>query len=99
MYLSGRIVPDTVLLVRFEGERLINKQGSPLIIDLSGIETTNSVLLSLLLCWIRQADERQVGLRIEGGGDSLWSLAALSGLDRYLPGIHPSAHASVGSAS
>lgn len=101
MLLSGRVVPDTVLQVRADGERLIKKQGSPLVmvIDLSGVEAAHSVVLSLLLCWVRQAHECQVGLRIEGGDDRLWSLATLSGLDQYLPGIQPSVNASVGSAS
>ena len=86
---SGDITPANVLAIRSEGERLITGQNKSLVVDLAGLGAAHSVVLSLLLCWMRLARSRDQGLRLEGAGDRLRSLAALSGLDRHLPGLAP----------
>lgn len=88
---SGDITPTNVRDIRGEGERLIAGHGrsaSPgesLVVDLSGLGAAHSVVLSLLLCWLRLARSQNHSLRLEGMGERLRSLAALSGLDEYLP--------------
>jgi phospholipid transport system transporter-binding protein len=54
------------------------------VVDLSGLGEVHSVVLSVLLCWIRFARARSRPLRVEGAGDRFQSLAALSGLEEPL---------------
>lgn len=82
---TGDIRPGNVVAIRNEGERLIAAQQQGLVIDLSGLGAAHSVVLSLLLCWLRLAGSRQQAMHLEGMGDRLRSLAALSGLDKHLP--------------
>ena len=82
---TGDISPANVVAVRNEGERLIAGQTQDLVIDLSGLGAAHSVVLSLLLCWLRLAGLRSQSLHLQGMGDRLRSLAALSGLEEYLP--------------
>jgi len=86
---SGDIIPDNVVAIRSEGERLIAGQDQDIVVDLSGLGAAHSVVLSLLLCWMRLARSKNQGLRLEGAGERLTSLAALSGLDEHLPGPYP----------
>lgn len=83
--ITGDIRPDNVVAIRAEGEQLIAGHKQGLVIDLSGLGAAHSVVLSLLLCWLRLAGSRGQALHLEGMGEQLRSLAALSGLDRHLP--------------
>jgi len=82
---TGDINPDNVVAIRNEGERLIAGQTQGMVIDLSGLGAAHSVVLSLVLCWLRLAGSRNQSLHLEGMGDRLRSLVALSGLDGHLP--------------
>jgi phospholipid transport system transporter-binding protein len=86
---SGDITPDNVVAIRNEGDRLINQQNQHLVVDLSGLGAAHSVVLSMLLCWMRLARSRKQQLCLEGAGERLRSLAALSGLDEHLPELAP----------
>lgn len=88
LVVSGSVDPLTVATVRWEGEKLILDSKTDLVVDLSAMGTAHSVVLSLLLCWQRLAGSRSQTLRFIGVGDRLVSLAALSGLDRQLPGFY-----------
>jgi phospholipid transport system transporter-binding protein len=94
---SGDISPDNVGPIRAEGERLIAAQtsGEAMTVDLSGLGVAHSIVLSLLLCWMRQAAAENRSLSLEGAGERLKSLAALSGLDETLPGLESSPDSSV----
>jgi len=84
---AGKVDADTVLVLREQGERLIAEAGKPLTVDLSGLETAHSVVLSMLLCWHRLALEKECPLNFTGASDRLLSLAALSNLDAQIPGL------------
>lgn len=84
---AGEIGPDNVCAARSEGERLIRKHSQDIVVDLSALGAAHSVVLSLLLCWLRLARSRNQALSLEGVGDRLRSLAALSGLDGHIPGL------------
>lgn len=84
---SGAIDPLTVVAIRREGEKWILASKADLKVDLSAMGTAHSVVLSLLLCWHRLAGARSQALRFTGVSERLNSLAALSGLDRQLPGF------------
>jgi phospholipid transport system transporter-binding protein len=81
---TGDIKPDNVVAIRNQGEHLIGGQMPGLVIDVSGLGAAHSVVLSLLLCWLRLAGSRHQAIHLEGMGERLRSLAALSGLDELL---------------
>lgn len=84
---AGEIDPDNVCAVRSEGERLICGHSQDIVVDLSALGAAHSVVLSMLLCWLRLAHSRNQTLALEGAGDRLRFLAALSGLDEQIPGL------------
>ena len=84
---TGDITPDNAVAIRGEGERLIAAKNQEVVVDLSGLGAAHSVVLSLLLCWIRLARSRGQRLSFEGVDAQLASLAALSGLGEHLPGL------------
>lgn len=87
LVVEGEVNPATVVGVRREGERLIDQAGAGLRVDLIGITAAHSVVLSLILCWLRYAEAHHCHLQVSGAGDRLCSLAALSGLHHYIPGL------------
>lgn len=84
---AGAVDASTVVTLRNRGEELIQTAGGSLAVDLSGLVTAHSVVLSMLLCWHRLALTNQTDLSFEGASDRLLSLAALSNLDDQIPGF------------
>ncbi|MBE0486279.1 STAS domain-containing protein [Marinobacter sp.] len=84
---AGAVDASTVVTLRNRGEALIQAAGGSLAVDLSGLVTAHSVVLSMLLCWQRLALKNQTVLSFEGVSDRLRSLAALSNLDDQIPGF------------
>lgn len=81
---SGAIDAHNVAPLRAEGERLIAATSEGVVVDLAGLATTHSVILSMLLCWARLAEKQGVSLSFIGAPDRLVSLAALSNLADWL---------------
>ncbi|MGO1502172.1 MAG: STAS domain-containing protein [Marinobacter sp.] len=82
--LAGAIDAHNVAPVRAEGERLIKTASGNLAVDLEGLSSAHSVILSMLLCWSRLAEKQNVSLAFTGAPDRLVSLAALSNLEDWL---------------
>lgn len=80
----GAIDAHNVAPVRAEGERLVQTVSGSLAVDLGGLSSAHSVILSMLLCWSRLADKQGVSLSFTGAPDRLVSLAALSNLANWL---------------
>ncbi|MFV8570472.1 STAS domain-containing protein [Marinobacter sp. SBS5] len=87
---AGEVNANTVIELRKQGEKLISGAQGPLTVDLAKLATAHSVVLSMLMCWQRLGQTKQVVLSFEGASDRLQSLAALSNLEAHLPGF--SAH-------
>lgn len=92
LHVCGPLDPAGVLQVRGEGERLIDANGAELVVDLGRVPGAHSATLSLLLCWQRHAESHGHSLQFRNVGEQLHSLAALSGLHRYLPGFAADDH-------
>ncbi|MBK1885389.1 lipid asymmetry maintenance protein MlaB [Marinobacter sp. DY40_1A1] len=84
LFVSGAIDAHNVAALRAEGEGLIVGVRDSVVVDLSGLSTTHSVILSMLLCWSRLAEKQGVSLTYTGAPDRLVSLAALSSLADWL---------------
>lgn len=84
---AGEVDADSVVTLRKQGEQVLDAANGPLTIDLSGLVTAHSVVLSMLLCWHRRALKNHTELTFEGASDRLQSLAALSSLQDQIPGF------------
>jgi len=93
LVVSGEVSADTVVALRKQGEKLVRAATGNLVVDLDGLATAHSVVLSMLLCWQRLAHQAGIALTFRGVSARLASLAALSNLDDQLAGFGPeSAH-------
>lgn len=84
---SGAVDAHTVIALRAEGERLIKSASESLKaleVNLEGLSTTHSAVLSMLLCWSRLAEKQGVSLCFEEAPERLVSLASLSNLEDWL---------------
>ena len=86
---AGEVGASSVLELRKQGEKLVSGAQGSLTVDLAGLQTAHSAILSMLMCWQRLAQTKQVSLAFEGASERLQSLAALSNLDAHLPGFSP----------
>ena len=86
---TGEVDADTVIALRAQGENFIRQATGPLTVDLSGLATAHSVVLSMLLCWQRLAQQVRCPMTFRGANKKLVSLAALSNLDNQIPGFSP----------
>ncbi|HET8848729.1 MAG TPA: STAS domain-containing protein [Marinobacter sp.] len=87
LMLSGQIDSGSVMDVRRKGEALLADNAVLTRVNVSGVETASSVVLSLMLSWLRHAASRQRMLVFEGANERLRALAALSNLHHQLPGF------------
>ena len=87
LMVTGAVSAETVVALRGQGEALIRAAAGNLVVDLDGLATAHSVVLSMLLCWHRLALEKQQSLTFQGASDRLLSLAALSNLEDQIPGF------------
>jgi len=84
---TGEVNAESVVALRSKGEAVIRCAAVNLTVDLGGLVTAVSVVLSMLLCWQRLAASQGVVLTYQGVSERLLSLAALSHLDDQLPGF------------
>ncbi len=83
--LSGRMDHDAAVDAREQGERLLAEDPGPWRINLRGLESAHSGVLSLLLCFLRAADRHQRSITFVEMPDRLYDMARMSGLDQLLP--------------
>lgn len=86
--LAGSVTADNVMALRDSGESWLASlsAGSRATVDLSGVAAASSVLLSLLLCLHRRADDQQVLLTFTDMPDDLAGLSRLNGVSSWLTG-------------
>lgn len=84
---AGEVDAASVVALRKQGEALISRAGQDLSVDLSGLDTAHSVILSMLLCWQRHAGGLGISLDFKGASDRLAALAALSNLGEQFAGF------------
>jgi len=86
---TGDVDAESVIALRAQGEALIRAASGPLTVDLSELGTAHSVVLSMLLCWQRVAQQLHRPMTFRGANERLVSLAALSNLQNQIPGFSP----------
>lgn len=87
--LTGRVTADNAQTLRNSGEAWLASLSASAraTVDLAAVTSASSVLLSLLLCLHRRADQQQVTLTLEHVSDELAELSRLNGVSRWLTGL------------
>ncbi len=80
---SGGLTMDTVPAMYAEGLSYLTK--SNVVLDLSGVDDIDSSAVSLLLGWMRVAQQSKHELKVINLPDSLTTLAGLYGVAEMLP--------------
>lgn len=83
--LSGEVTTDDAMSVRREGERLLKDAATLVTVDLSGITRSTSAAISVLLCWMREAERLDKKMQFANMPDKMFDVARVSGLDAVLP--------------
>jgi len=86
----GVISVDNAMEWVKQGEVAMGQVGGSIQFDLSGIQQTSSVGLSVLLSWMRSARKRSIELSFTGMPSAMFDIARVSGLDDVLPIQRPS---------
>ncbi len=68
-----------------EGEKLIAAGAGPLTIDLSALLQSNSVVLALLICWLRAARRADRDATIRALPSDMANIAEVVGILEFLP--------------
>jgi phospholipid transport system transporter-binding protein len=86
---SGRLTMETVAAL-FDTP-LLAEQGNVVVVDLAKVEAVDSAAVSLLLSWLRRAEQSHVSIAFDHVPASLLSLARLYGVAELLPLAQPAA--------
>ncbi|MCG8670685.1 MAG: STAS domain-containing protein [Pseudomonadales bacterium] len=82
---SGVIDVTNAVALKRAGESILSEMDSPLVIDLSGIEHSGSVGVSVLLAWMRLASAQGKEIQFLDMPDKMFDVARVSGLDEVFP--------------
>ncbi|MFE8072101.1 STAS domain-containing protein [Marinobacteraceae bacterium S3BR75-40.1] len=85
LFLGGHLDNDNIVAAREQGEQALRRAEGEMKLDLSGLESFSSVVLSLLLCWMRLARRQGIELILVHIPPKLFDMARVSGLDTLLP--------------
>lgn len=82
--LSGAVDGKDINNLRIQGDRMITRAGDRIILDLGELETVSSIVLSLLLVWMKRAQSLGKVLVIRNIPDRLFDMARVGGLELIL---------------
>lgn len=83
--LAGEVTTENAVALRQEGERALKDATDGLEVDLAGITRSTSAAISVLLCWMREANRLGKKIRFANMPDKMFDVARVSGLDSVLP--------------
>lgn len=83
--LTGEVTTTNALGLRQEGERALRDSASAVDVDLAGITRSTSAAISVLLCWMREAERMGKKIRFANMPDKMFDVARVSGLDSVIP--------------
>ncbi|PTQ89907.1 STAS domain-containing protein [Agitococcus lubricus] len=80
LHLGGVVHFDNAEKVCQDGLELLKKSPNPLIVDMQALESSSSVVIAILLRWMRAANQAQQRLCIANMPDKLRAIVRVSGL-------------------
>jgi phospholipid transport system transporter-binding protein len=87
LLVSGRLTMETI--GASFAEAMLPLEGKEWTVDLAGVEVADSAAVSLLLGWLRNAQQHEARLNLVNVPESMRSLAGLYGVADALP-LNPS---------
>lgn len=81
---EGDLDFSTVLHLRRQGEQMIRDSGDDVVVSFSGVTSSGSAAVSLMLCWLRAAKQGGQGICFQCVPDLLRSIIDVSGLSSAL---------------
>ena len=85
LQVMGDVNFTTVTEVRQAGEKLIDRAPSSFSVDLEGLTSAHSVVLSLLVRWLAHAKRQDKAFELRGMPAKLFDVARVSGMETILP--------------
>jgi len=82
--LRGEVLPADAVSIRQQGESWLAQAPAVVTVDLAGLTRATSVVLSILLCWMRATEAAGKRLQIEGWPPALEDIARVCGIDAVL---------------
>ena len=82
---EGDMLFADALALRSQGESLLAGLGSPAVVDLTAVENVGSVGVSVLMCWMREAEKLGKQLKFVNMPDKMYDVSRVSGLDEVIP--------------
>lgn len=82
---SGVIDVNSAMQLKLDGEKLIKSLQNTICIDLSGIEQSGSVGVSVMLAWMRAAAAEGKEIQFLDMPPKMFDVARVSGLDEVFP--------------
>jgi len=86
MAVEGDMLVTDALTLRSQGEALLVSLPGPVAVDLSQVGAVSSAGVSVLLCWMRKAEELGKQLLVVNMPDKMRDVSRVSGLDSLLGG-------------
>jgi phospholipid transport system transporter-binding protein len=83
--LSGHVHAEDITEILEKGEVFFSNVSQSILLDLEGLESANSIILSLLLSWLRLAKRKHLDIKIMNMSNQLHAMARVSGLESFLP--------------
>ena len=83
--LSGDCSFSEAIALRAKGEYVIAGLSGKCIVDLSDVSCAHSVLISVMLCWLRYARFHEIDLAFSGISPRLHALMAVNNLLSIIP--------------
>lgn len=84
LHVSGDLDFNNVMSLYQQSIQLFAKQSSVITIDFSGLTTTNSVVLALIINWIRYANTLGKTISLQNLSQEVMWLAKGAGLDKVI---------------
>ena len=84
--LSGDLDFNNAMVIFNEGARFIANSTQDVIVDFSGLVSSNSVVVALIINWMRAASEAGVTLQLLQVSPEISSLVKAAGLDKIMAG-------------
>ncbi len=83
--LRGEVGTGNVAPLRAQGDALLKQAGAHVVVDLGGITRSTSVCISLLLCWMREAECLGKRIAFANMPAKMLDVARVSSLEGILP--------------
>lgn len=84
LYVCGELDFSNAIFIYQQSQPLFLSAASALVIDFSGLHAANSVVMALMIDWMRRAKRADKSIQFKHLSSDVMSLARASGLDKII---------------